>query len=354
MEEQFSILIVDDNEMISEPLGLLLELQGYEISVALNGRLAIDMIHKNEPDLILLDIMMPVMNGYETLEYLKADSALRHIPIIMLTALDEMGSVVKCIKLGAEDYLIKPFDSTLLNARIDASLDRKRWHDQEQAYIKQIENEKQKSEALLLNILPGPISERLKQGQNIIADGFEAVSVLFADIVNFTQLSSHLSPAEIVELLNEIFTTFDYLAEDHDLEKIKTIGDEYMVVGGLPIPREDHAEAVANMALAMRAAIVIVGQKFKIPLSIRIGISSGPVVAGVIGKKKFAYDLWGDTVNTASRMETYSPANCIQVSADTYVHIKDKYYFEPREQIEVKGKGMMSTFLLQGKQNYES
>ena len=351
MEEQHSILVVEDNEMISEPLILLLELQGYGVSLAENGRVALDKVHEQDFDLILLDIMMPEMNGYDVLRYLKSSTELRHIPVVMLSALDDIQSVVQCIKLGAEDYLFKPFDRTLLRARIEASLDRKRWHDQEQAYLVQINEERQKTEQLLLNILPEPVSRRLKQGQEVIADGFDAATVLFADIVDFTRLSSQLSPEEIVQLLNDIFSAFDELADHYRLEKIKTVGDEYMVVGGVPMPREDHAEAVAEMAIAMLDSLADVGQQYNLPLDMRIGMSSGPVVAGVIGKRKFAYDLWGDTVNTASRMETYSLANHIQVSQATYNLLQNKYTFEPRGKMNIKGKGQIPVFFLTGRLN---
>ncbi|MCB8943106.1 MAG: response regulator [Ardenticatenaceae bacterium] len=351
MEQQHSILVVEDNEMISEPLILLLELQGYEVDWAENGRIALDKVHERPYDLILLDIMMPEMNGYDVLRYLKTNTELRHIPVVMLSALDDMQSIVQCVKLGAEDYLFKPFDRTLLKARIEASLDKKRWHDQEQAYLEQIEQERRKADELLLNILPEPVSERLKQGQEIIADGFEEVTVLFADIVDFTVLSAQLSPTEIVKLLNDIFSTFDELADQYRLEKIKTVGDEYMVVGGLPVPRDDHAEAIAEMALAMIQSLNHISQRHNITLEMRIGINSGPVVAGVIGKRKFAYDLWGDTVNTASRMETHSLANHIQVSHTTYALLQSKYLFESRGKIEVKGKGQVPVFFLKSRLN---
>jgi adenylate cyclase len=181
--------------------------------------------------------------------------------------------------------------------------------------------------------------------------------VLFADIVGFTQLWSRISPAELVELLNEIFSAFDRLADLHGLEKIKTIGDAYMVVGGLPIPRSDHAEAMAEMALDMQKAIhnfntgarVATPQEYHETLSIRIGMNTGAVVAGVIGKNKFIYDLWGDTVNIASRMESHGIANAIQVTEPTYERLKDRYRFEKRGIIDVKGKGPMTTYLLIGR-----
>ncbi|MBD2041841.1 adenylate/guanylate cyclase domain-containing protein [Microcoleus sp. FACHB-672] len=209
--------------------------------------------------------------------------------------------------------------------------------------------QQEQSELLLLNILPEPIAQRLKLHPRTIADSFEEVTVLFADIVGFTQLSARISPTEIVELLNQIFSAFDHLAEKHGLEKIKTIGDAYMVVGGLPVPQNDHAEAVAEMALDMMQAIIKFNARTGEALEIRVGISTGPVVAGVIGLKKFIYDLWGDTVNTASRMESQGIPGAIQVTAGTYERLRDKYHFQKRDPIQVKGKGEMTTYLLTGR-----
>jgi class 3 adenylate cyclase len=206
--------------------------------------------------------------------------------------------------------------------------------------------EQEKAEQLLLNILPEAIVAQLKESSDAIADRFDEVTILFADIVGFTELSAKISPTELVIFLNEIFSKFDLLAQKHGLEKIKTIGDAYMVVGGLPTPRTDHAEAVANMALEMNEVI----KQFKIDghrdLQLRVGINTGVVVAGVIGLRKFIYDLWGDAVNLASRMESHSIPGEIQVSEDTYLRIKDKYIFEDRGLINVKGKGEMRTYFL--------
>ncbi|MEK0180230.1 MAG: PAS domain S-box protein [Oscillatoriales cyanobacterium] len=212
--------------------------------------------------------------------------------------------------------------------------------------------QQEQSERLLLNILPQQIADRLKQGDSTIADTFADVTVLFADIVGFTQLSATVSPTELVALLNEIFSTFDHLAERHGLEKIKTIGDAYMVVGGLPIPCLDHAEKIAQMAIDMQQAITEFSKLHNQIFSIRIGINTGPVVAGVIGIKKFIYDLWGDTVNTASRMESHGLPGCIQVTSTTYHKLQAKYIFESRPAIEVKGKGLMNTYLLKGRNQY--
>ena len=213
---------------------------------------------------------------------------------------------------------------------------------------KELTAEKLTSERLLLNVLPGPIADRLKTGESLIVDRFESVSVLFADIVGFTDLSSRTSPEDLVRLLNELFSTFDRLAEKHGLEKIKTIGDAYMVVAGIPQPIADHAIALAHMALDMNEAIAAYAKKAGSSLSIRIGIHSGSVVAGVIGEKKFIYDLWGDTVNTASRMESTGVPGRIHLSEATYTLIKGEFDAEQRAPIEVKGKGLMTTYLLSG------
>lgn len=211
-----------------------------------------------------------------------------------------------------------------------------------------LREEQEKSEKLLLNILPKPIAERLKRNETTIAEYFPEVTVLFADIVGFTHLSTLMNPIELVELLNQIFSSFDMICERLGLEKIKTIGDAYMVVGGLPEPRADHAEAIAKMALDMQTEIARFNAQNNKYFSIRIGIHSGPVVAGVIGIKKFIYDLWGDTVNIASRMESHGLPWRIQVSEATYNLLQHKYLFDRRETIHVKGKGEMTTYLIIG------
>ncbi|MBD1920207.1 response regulator [Microcoleus sp. FACHB-831] len=217
--------------------------------------------------------------------------------------------------------------------------------------------EQQKSEQLLLNILPKAIANQLKENQGVlaergaaIAEQFNEVTIMFADLVGFTSLSARLKPIELVNLLNEIFSTFDELAEKLGLEKIKTIGDAYMVAGGLPIPKPDHAEAIAEMALAMQAAVRHLRCEQEENIQIRIGINTGVVVAGVIGTKKFIYDLWGDAVNVASRMESSGQPGIIQVTTATYERLKDKYVFEKRGTIKVKGKGEMVTYWLIGSQ----
>jgi adenylate cyclase len=348
-EQRAKILIVDDEPFNVDCLEQELEDLGCDTIDAGNGREALEQVAAVVPDMILLDIMMPEMDGFQVLEQLRADKNFRDIPVVVISALDDFDSVVKGIKMGAEDYLPKPFNSVLLKARVEAGLEKKRWRDQEQAYLRIIQAEREKSERLLLNVLPGPIAERLKAGEIVIADDFAEVSVLFADIVGFTPFSAHLPPAELLVLLNDIFCMFDRLVVQHGLEKIKTIGDAYMAVGGLPTPRPDHAEAVADVALAMQRDIAEFNAAHDSSFSMRIGINSGPVVAGVIGTTKFSYDLWGDTVNVASRMESHSIAGKVQVTQATCARLQDKYLLEERGMLNVKGKGDMLTYFLIGK-----
>jgi class 3 adenylate cyclase len=222
-------------------------------------------------------------------------------------------------------------------------------HRQTTVTDRKLDHEHARSERLLRNVLPDRIAERLKDGPIAVADRFDDVTVLFADLVGFTPLSVTLAPERMVELLNQVFTRFDELAARHGVEKIKTIGDAYMVVSGLPELRADHAEAAARMALDLRAAIAEISRATGHKLELRIGLCSGPAVAGVIGIQKFAYDLWGDTVNTAARMESQGTPGQIQVSESTYRLLRERYAFEDRGVIDVKGKGPMRTYFLQAR-----
>jgi len=214
---------------------------------------------------------------------------------------------------------------------------------------RQVARAKEETERLLLNILPPPIADRLRAGERVIADRFEDATLLIADIVGFTELSSRLSADQLVELLNDIFSVCDVLVERHRLEKVKTIGDAYMVIGGVPMATPDHLERVAEFALDMAAAVGEFSRSGAGQVSFRIGINRGPVVAGVICSKRTIYDVWGDTVNLASRMESLSEPGRIQVTAPVHDRLAGRYTFEPRGNIEVKGKGMMPTWFLTGR-----
>lgn len=223
-----------------------------------------------------------------------------------------------------------------------------RLHEQELAHLRTIQHERERADQLLLNIVPKPVADRLLQGQRIIVENFPDVTVLFADLVDFTRFAAQHSPPDVLQVLNMVFSVFDQLTDDFGVEKVKTIGDAYMAVGGLSLPRSDHADAVAGLALAMRAELLKLGELLQIPLHLRIGIHSGPVSAGVISGKKFAYDLWGDTVNTASRMESHGVVDGIHLSEAVHERLQRRYRFQDQGLVDVKGKGPMRTYLLLG------
>lgn len=342
------ILVVDDDAMNREMLSRRLQKMGYKIREADNGNHALDELKQRPFDLVLLDIIMPELDGFRTLEFMKTDPMLRHVPVIMLTALDEVESTVRCIEAGAEDYVPKPFNPVILRARINASLEKKRLRDQEQAALLQLQSERTKSERLLLNVLPQAIADRLKQGERTIVDSFHECTVVFADIVGFTQIVGKSSPSRTVQLLNELFSAFDRIAETHRLEKIKTIGDSYMMVGGVPTALPDHAAVCGQAALEMLENLRAFNRRYQIDWAVRIGMNSGPVIGGIIGTKKFAYDLWGDTVNIASRMESHGQPWRIQLTESTRKLLGGKFKTEERGVIEIKNSEPMRVFHLIG------
>ena len=342
------ILVVDDDPLNREMLSRRLQKMGFKIREAENGNRALDELKQRPFDLVLLDIIMPELDGFRTLEFLKTDPMLRHVPVIMLTALDEVESTVRCIEAGAEDYVPKPYNPVILRARINASLEKKRLRDQEQAALLQLQSERSKSERLLLNVLPQAIADRLKQGERTIVDSFHECTVVFADIVGFTQIVAKYSPSRTVQLLNELFSAFDRIAETHHLEKIKTIGDSYMLVGGVPTMLPDHASACAQAAIEMLETLRSFNRRYQIDWAVRVGMNSGPVIGGIIGTKKFAYDLWGDTVNIASRMESHGQPWRIQLTDSTRKLLNPKYRTEERGVIEIKNAEPMRVFHLTG------
>ena len=344
-----AVLVVDDVEDNRELLCRGIRKLGHDVTTAEDGRRALELLATGHFDLVLLDIMMPNVNGYDVLAAMKADPALRHVPVIVVSAVGEQDSVVRCIELGAEDYLLKPFNAVLLRARISASLEKKRLRDREREVLALLQTEQERSERLLLSIFPRAIAERLKAGEASVAESYPDATVLLADVSNFNELAAGKRPTEVVGLLDRIFSAFDRLAERYGVEKVKTIGDAYMLAGGLPQPRPDHAEAVADMALAMQQEIVRLNTGLREPFSLRIGIAAGPVVAGVIGTTKFAFDVWGQTVDAAAQMEAFGLAGAIQVTADVYHRLRDRYLFEERGSFYVEGIGEIETYLLKGK-----
>jgi adenylate cyclase len=352
-----AILVADDSRLMRIVLKKALQELGFtNISEALDGRDAIRKLSESPYELMLLDMEMPEMNGVEVLAAKNTDPKLKEVPAIVISASEHVDLAVKCIEAGAEDYLVKPPNNTLLRARVTTSLEKKRLRDMDRLLFARlqeekelVEIEKEKSERLLLNILPGTIAGRLKAGEKTIANGHPIVSVMFADLCGFTALSRKTTPDDLVRMLNEIFTAFDNIVENHRVEKIKTIGDCYMMVGGLPNHRDDHAHVVADAAIEMVEALKTINEKNGTELAMRIGIHSGPVVAGVIGKIKFTYDLWGDTVNVASRMESSGMPGRIHLSEQTRATLDSHFILEERGMVECKGLGQVKTFFLNGR-----
>ena len=348
------ILVVDDSRTLRRILIASLKALGLENVVeAANGLEAVEVIRTQPVDLVLLDLEMPELDGLGVLEILKKDDEYKMLPVIVISGADQIEKTIRCIEIGAEDYLPKPYDPILLRARIFSSLEKKRLRDQDKKNLELLVQEKQlleieqmRTDKLMLNILPKPIADRLKRGEKNISGNYPEVTILFSDLVGFTKMSSTMSAGDLVKLLNDLFTRFDTRAEMLGLEKIKTIGDAYMAVGGLPIPRNDHAQICADMALGMYDDLAEFNRTHNVELAMRIGLNSGPVVAGVIGFTKFSYDLWGNTVNTASRMESTSQIGRVQISPSTFAALGDAFITEDAGEVEAKGLGKIKTHFL--------
>ena len=334
------VLVVDDNEINRDMLRRRLEREGHTVRCAENGRQALEMLRAEACDLVLLDILMPDINGYQVLEAMKGDPELRHVPVIMISALDEIDSVVRCIEIGAEDYLPKPFNPVILRARLGASLEKKRLRDREVVHLRQIEEEKKKSDELLHVILPHDIVEELKANSFVMPRRHDDVAVLFCDIVGFTPYSASRQPEEIVAALQQLFEAYEELAARHDMYKIKTIGDSFMSTAGLLQPVGNPVANAARCGLEM----VEVARRLPAGWDVRVGIHVGPVVAGVVGRKQYLYDLWGDTVNTAARVESHGAKAGVSVSATAWERIRGVARGESLGRMPVKGKGEMEIF----------
>ncbi len=343
------ILVIDDNASNRDLLSRQLARDGHAVEAVASGAEGLALLEGRDFDLILLDVLMPEMSGFEVLSKLKLDSSTAEIPVIMITALDEMDSIVRCIEAGAVDYLPKPFAPALLRARIRASLENKLLRDRERAMMEELRIAKERNETLLLSILPRAVVDRINEGAGMVADHIPEATILFADIANFTPFSGKLSASDVVGVLNRIFSAFDRLVEQHGAEKIKTIGDGYMVAVGLPEPCEDHAEIAAKLSLAMLDSLAGIRDEIGAPIQLRIGLHTGPAVAGVIGERKFAYDIWGTTVNIASRMESHGVPDRVHVSKSVADRLAGQFRIVPRGTVEVKGAGLMETYFLEGK-----
>ena len=332
---QYKILIVDDSPENIDILGGILK-SDYKRLVALNGKKAIQIATSDDPpDLILLDIIMPEMDGFQVLTHLKAEKSSRDIPVIVVSALDDMPSIVKGIQLGAEDFLPKPFDATLLKARISACLEKKRLRDREVFYLQQIEAEKKRSDELLHVILPTAIIEQLKSTNKVKPRYYEDVAILFSDVVDFTSYCDTHTPEEVVSNLQDLVEEFEKLALEYELQKIKTNGDAFMAVSGLLKVEDNPVLNCVECGLKMIAAAQNLRSKWKV----RIGIHIGPVIGGIVGHRQYLFDIWGDSVNTANRIESLGLPNTVTLSKEAWAKVSGKYSGESLGSVQVKGKG---------------
>ncbi|MBM1169456.1 adenylate/guanylate cyclase domain-containing protein [Microvirga arabica] len=335
------ILVVDDNEDNRYTLTRRLQREGWmDLTTAENGREALDRIARERFDLVLLDIMMPEINGYEVLRHLKTDPSTRDIPVLMISALSEFESVVRCIELGAEDYLPKPFNPALLRARVGACLEKKRLHDQELSYLAEIDRQRRRAEALLHAILPSQAVDELEQFQTVTPRRHDDVVVFFADIVGFTAYCDLLAPEVIVANLHVYASTFEDIASQHGLEKIKTVGDGFLATAGLLLDNPDPV--MASIACAM--ATIASARILPLPWDVRVGIHVGPVVAGVVGRQKFSFDIWGDTVNVAARLAGYGRQSGINLSAAAWERVRTRIDAAPLGPVPIKGKGDVEAY----------
>jgi adenylate cyclase len=347
------LLIVDDQAANVLLLERLLRGAGYtDITSTQNPREVCELHRKNNYDLILLDLRMPELDGFQVMAGLKEIETEGYLPVLVITA--QPDEKLRALKAGARDFISKPFDLVEVLARVRNLLEVRLLNFETKKLYEKVLAEQKVSERLLHNVLPQAIADRLKGRPEVVADNFTEVivdsfpdvTVLFADIVGFTKFSEGVAAEILVEVLNEIFTHFDSIADRRGVEKIKTIGDSYMAAAGLPTRAANHAERAAHMAMDMLEVMDRFNAKNNYHLDIRIGISTGAAVAGVIGKRKFLYDLWGDVVNTASRMESHGVAGRIQITDSTRLCLGDTFHLENRGSIEVKGKGDMNTWFI--------
>jgi adenylate cyclase len=332
------LLVVDDNDDNIYTLTRRLKRQGFtDYATAVNGLEALELLRAEPFDLVLLDIMMPEMNGFQVLEEMQVDMNLREIPVIVISAMDDMDSVAKCIELGAQDHLAKPFQPTLLKARLDASLNRKRMRDQEALMAESLRREKARADAFLHAMLPpGAVSE-LKANSTVRPRRYEEVSVLFCDIVGFTAYCDVTPPEQVVTALQAVVSDFEKLTEKHGLEKIKTIGDAYLATSGMLRHQEAPLDAAVACGLEMAGSEALAGPGWQV----RVGIHTGPVMAGIIGDRQYLFDVWGDTVNMAARICDRAPPGAVAVSSEGWQWIRHRFVGRSLGQHDLKGKGRL-------------
>ncbi len=342
-----TILVVDDTPQNLSLMSSLLE-EYYTVKLAPSGARALKITATNPPDLILLDIMMPEMDGYEVCRQLKANPASRDIPVFFVTAITEIESEETGLALGAADYITKPISPSIVLARVRNQLALKAAADALREQNRLLEQERTRARELLHNILPVDVATELAESGVVRPVRHEAVSILFTDFSGFTQTSATMPAARMVAELNEIFAAFDDICDELGVEKIKTIGDAFMAVAGVPNSCEDHAQRCVRAGLRMAEYLDKRNRDAAFKWALRIGIHSGPVVSGVVGKRKYTFDIWGDTVNIASRMESSGDVGRVNISAYTYDLIRSDFICEYRGKVDAKGKGQVDMYFVTG------
>jgi class 3 adenylate cyclase len=347
------LLVADDNPENIRVIKEILSQEGdnYILMTVPNGKILVEMAKKKKPNLIITDWEMPEMDGLEATKAIKQDPEIRDIPILMYTGImTSPKNLQTALEAGAVDFIRKPIEATELLARVQSMLLLAASYRRIKEQKEEIERERKKSEELLLNILPEEVAEELKQKGVATPKHYALVSVLFTDLKGFTSIAEKLSAEEIIQKLNYCFQAFDQIVQKYDLEKIKTIGDAYMCAGGIPNPNTTNPVDIVRAALEMQEFM----QQWKTEaiargeaiFELRLGINTGSVVAGVIGTKKFAYDVWGDTVNLASRMESSGEVGKVNISGATYELVKDYFHCTHRGKIEAKNKGEIDMYFV--------
>lgn len=338
------LLVVDDDDGNREMLSRRLARLGHQVLGASNGIEALKQLEASSVDLVLLDLQMPEMDGYQTLLSIRGNKRLQHLPVVILSASSDIERVARCIEMGAEDYLPKPFNPVLLQARIRTCLEKKHLRDRETTHLRQIREEQQRSDELLHMILPRGVASELKATNRVQPACVEGVAVLFTDIVGFTHWSSLQTAATVHRELASLVEVFEDLALRHGLGKIKTIGDSFMATAGLLDPKPDAALAAIRCGLAMIAEAQQMAPRWKL----RAGIHVGTVMAGVVGRLKHQYDIWGDTVNTAARMEQAAPAGTVCVEASVWRTLQADCLGTSLGTVAIKGKGELELYSIHG------
>lgn len=348
MTDTVSILIAEDEKIIALDLSNTLRKLGYLVAgIAATGPDIFELIEKYNPNLVMMDIMLDGdMNGIEAANIISRKYGL---PVVYLTALTDEETLQKAKKTNPFGYVLKPYDEKTLHSSIEMALYKHKVDTELQVKSRELEEEKKKTDLLLKNILPEEIVNEIKIHGNVKPRLYSAVSVLFTELCDFDLITSYVDPNLLLTELNEVFENFDRIVQKYNIEKLKTIGDSYMIASGLPETADDHAEKLLQAAIEMQSYISKRNESKNIKLQMKVGIHSGPVVAGIVGMKKFTYDIWGDAVNIASRMASGCEPNKINISGDTFRLVKDKFNCIYRGKLQAKGKGEIDMYYVENK-----